>query len=337
MSQSNSAPSVSAFADLSFETTSISELENALNNLISSQSLTPLTRSGALDGMFAFHGCPDLGVFDVRFGRKLSIDLPPEANDERQSNFAFVMTRNGSARMLHGSTEFDYSHSKGIIFSGGARTLQFSDDCDSETLLLNRARVTQCCSNLLGHELDRPIALDVQFDLESESGQRWQRTVQYASAELRSRDSLIRQAPAFFRQVEQMVHTTLLYSQPHTYLQALLTPQSAAAPFYVRRAESYIEAHLSEPLTLSDIAAHARVSARSLQNGFRDFRHTTPMAFVRALRMEKVHQTLLAADPSMSTVTEIAFQYGFTHMGDFTTHYKKRFGVTPSQTLHRSR
>lgn len=257
--------------------------------------------------------------------------------DDRLNNYAFVMAPSGSARLLHGSEEFEYGGAKGIIFSGATRTLQFSEDCEAQALLIDREKLTLCCSKLLARDLEEPIALDVEFALDTDGGQRWQRVVQYASAELRSPGSLVRHVPALLQQLEQVVHTTLLYSHSHSHLQALLSPQSTAAPFYVRRAEAYIEAHFSEPLSLADIAAHAGVSARSLQNGFRDFRNTTPMAFLRSLRLQRVHQAMLVADPANSTVTAIAFQCGFTHMGDFATAYKRRYGVTPSQTLLRSR
>jgi len=84
---------------------------------------------------------------------------------------------------------------------------------------------------------------------------------------------------------------------------------------------------------LADVAAYAGVSARSLQNGFQSFRGVTPMGFLRSLRLKKAHHTLLIADPTVSTVTEIALLCGFTHMGEFGTAYKRTFGVLPRQTL----
>jgi AraC-like DNA-binding protein len=35
-------------------------------------------------------------------------------------------------------------------------------------------------------------------------------------------------------------------------------------------------------------------------------------------------------------VTAVAFRWGFSHLGHFTTDYKRRFGETPSETLMRS-
>jgi AraC-like DNA-binding protein len=34
------------------------------------------------------------------------------------------------------------------------------------------------------------------------------------------------------------------------------------------------------------------------------------------------------------SVSEVAYRWGFTHMGRFAGTYRARFGVTPSRTLH---
>ena len=131
--------------------------------------------------------------------------------------------------------------------------------------------------------------------------------------------------------------TTLLLAQPHTYSDLFQQPEPAVAPFYVKRAEAYIEAHLDEPLSIAELAAAAGVSARSLQTGFQQFRGTTPMAHLRALRLKRAHDELLAADPQRTSVTDIAMRWGFSHLGKFAVAYKQRFGESPRDTLGRWR
>ena len=105
----------------------------------------------------------------------------------------------------------------------------------------------------------------------------------------------------------------------------------------MKRAEAYIEAHLDEPLSIAELAAIAGVSARSLQTGFQQFRGTTPMAHLRALRLKRAHDELLAADPQRTSVTDIAMRWGFSHLGKFAVAYKQRFGESPRDTLGRWR
>lgn len=78
MPQSKIAPPALAFADLVYATKDIGELEDALSNVVAPQSLSPMTRAGTFDGSFIFHGRHGLGVFDLRFGRRLSSNFPPK-------------------------------------------------------------------------------------------------------------------------------------------------------------------------------------------------------------------------------------------------------------------
>lgn len=104
----------------------------------------------------------------------------------------------------------------------------------------------------------------------------------------------------------------------------------------VRRAEDYIRAHSSEDLTISAVAEYLQITARALQLGFRSQRGQSPYAYVEAVRLERAHQLLTAAEEGES-VTQIALDCGFTHLGRFSKQYQRRYGVTPSQSLRRAK
>ncbi|WP_420233116.1 AraC family transcriptional regulator [Pseudomonas sp. ABY48] len=57
-----------------------------------------------------------------------------------------------------------------------------------------------------------------------------------------------------------------------------------------------------------------------------------PMAYLRNLRLEQVHLELSRQQQDAS-VTDIAFKWGFAHLGRFAQEYKKRYGEAPSTTL----
>ncbi|WP_425293447.1 helix-turn-helix transcriptional regulator [Micromonospora cremea] len=100
----------------------------------------------------------------------------------------------------------------------------------------------------------------------------------------------------------------------------------------MRRACALIADHHGEALTVGDVAEALRVSVRTLQDCFRRELQTTPTAYVRACRLEAVHRALRAAGPGAS-VTTVALQHGFVHLGRFASDYRVRFGESPSTTL----
>lgn len=113
--------------------------------------------------------------------------------------------------------------------------------------------------------------------------------------------------------------------------------RQVVVPAAIRRAERFIAEHLHQPLNVSEIAAAAGISVRGLHAGFQRARGCTPMDHVRACRLEGVRMALDQPLPQSRGVTEVALDWGFTHMGLFASAYRARFGELPSHTFKRAR
>jgi transcriptional regulator GlxA family with amidase domain len=135
--------------------------------------------------------------------------------------------------------------------------------------------------------------------------------------------------------LQQFIFTALLVSHPHNYSAALQRLERPIAPRDVKRAIDYIHAHVDAPITLADIVQASGVPGRTLFKHFNDCRGQSPMRYLRNVRLDNARETLRRAD-SGARVTEIATQWGFTHMGRFSVEYRLRFGESPSETLSRS-
>lgn len=105
---------------------------------------------------------------------------------------------------------------------------------------------------------------------------------------------------------------------------------------HVRRIEAWIDANLTDPIGVEEMAGLAGVSSRSVQTAFRRTRGCTPMQFVQRRRLELARQLLQAATPD-TTVTGVALDCGLFHFGRFAAAYRALFGEKPSETLARSR
>ncbi|MEX5303933.1 helix-turn-helix transcriptional regulator [Kocuria sabuli] len=143
--------------------------------------------------------------------------------------------------------------------------------------------------------------------------------------------------PLLRAEMTRSLVTALLHTFPNSFLERLRAP--APAPWTgsggVRRAVAFIDAHLSEPIGLAEIAAAARMSPRGLQAAFRREKETTPLGYLRAGRLEAAHADLVAADPATGvSVAVIAARWGFAHPGRFAAAYRDRYGQAPSVTLH---
>ncbi|WP_250001949.1 helix-turn-helix transcriptional regulator [Actinoplanes sp. M2I2] len=107
---------------------------------------------------------------------------------------------------------------------------------------------------------------------------------------------------------------------------------AGTATAVMRRATAFIEDHPERPLTVGDIAAAAGVGIRALQTAFRRDLRITPTTYLRRVRLDRVHQELLAGGPGV-TVRETARRWGFTNLGRFAAEYRAAYGRSPGQTL----
>ena len=93
-----------------------------------------------------------------------------------------------------------------------------------------------------------------------------------------------------------------------------------------------IEREFPAALTLNELSRSSGVGERTLEYGFREVYGTTPLNFVRSLRLTRSRMALLRAK-SYTPINEIASAFGFKHMGQYSRDYRRWFGETPSMTL----
>ena len=105
-------------------------------------------------------------------------------------------------------------------------------------------------------------------------------------------------------------------------------------PADVRRAAGFIDAMADRPVSLDQVAVVAGVTGRALEPAFRRHYGTTPMGYLRQVRLERAHAQLRAADPAdKTTVASVARKWGWANLAQFAAAYQQRFGVPPSHTL----
>ncbi len=96
-------------------------------------------------------------------------------------------------------------------------------------------------------------------------------------------------------------------------------------------AREIVNDRLDNPITVAELCKSLAISHRSLHNHFRHTLATSPVAYLRAERLNGVRHMLKEA----SSVTEAATHWGFWHFGHFSHEYKKMFGELPSDTFKR--
>ena len=74
------------------------------------------------------------------------------------------------------------------------------------------------------------------------------------------------------------------------------------------------------------------MSPRTLQYGFRRHRGTTPLQYLKRVRLDLAREALLQARTTGERITDIAGRVGYASASRFSRDYRERFGEAPSVT-----
>ncbi len=110
--------------------------------------------------------------------------------------------------------------------------------------------------------------------------------------------------------------------------------QRAAA--MVRQIHQY--AHESPLInsSVADLCAACDVPRRTLNRVFQNALGMGPVTYLRRLRLNAVRRALQEPGKGSASVTEVALEQGFWHLGRFAEQYLELFGESPHETLRRS-
>jgi len=97
----------------------------------------------------------------------------------------------------------------------------------------------------------------------------------------------------------------------------------------LRAVLEYIEEHLDAALTLTEIAAVADLNPYHFARQFKAATGLPPHKYVITRRVERAKHLLRAGTDS--SLAEVAARAGFYDQSQFSHHFKRLVGVTPSQ------
>lgn len=219
-----------------------------------------------------------------------------------------------------------------ITGAGSSRHVRSSGACRwaSLTLPLEDLSATNCA--LDGRELTRGSLTRLAYPNPAHMA----RLVRLHAAAQR----LARVAPDALAHPE--VSNALEYELVHAMV-ACLADEAPAKPTsgwrrhaaIINRFEELLAANCDQPMYLEQICAAVGASERTLENCCEEHLGMGPIRYLWLRRMHLARRALIQADPSNTTVTQIATGHGFWELGRFAVSYKGLFGESPSASLHR--
>ncbi|MFI5661351.1 AraC family transcriptional regulator [Streptomyces sp. NPDC051684] len=311
-----------------FHTSDIWEARAEVGRAFCPHELRITQRSATLDARLHGTSFDRTGLYYLDYGTEVRI-----TPGDLESFFLVQIPLAGHAEITCGREEIISSPELASVPSpDGKLDMRWGAGNPQLIVWFDRASLESHLGSLLGRTVRRPISFSLGMDLTAPDSRSWLNIVDLVRREAEGPDGMTTR-PVVAKQLESLLMTQLLMAQPSNYTPALLGEQPRVAPPAVRRAMETIEAHAAEPLTVAEIAECVGVGVRALQDGFRRHLDTTPLAYLREVRLDRVRKELLSCDPGVTTVTAVAARWGFLHTGRFSLAYRQQFGESPSQTL----
>lgn len=101
------------------------------------------------------------------------------------------------------------------------------------------------------------------------------------------------------------------------------------------QAELFIRNHISEQISVTMVAEYCEISERTLLYTFKKRFGVGVKTFIKILRLNAVYEKL-HNEMDEKTISNVAREYGFWHMGQFHKDYKEFFDELPSYTSLKS-
>ena len=102
---------------------------------------------------------------------------------------------------------------------------------------------------------------------------------------------------------------------------------------FIERAEQALRQHHNDPeLSLPRLASMLAMSDRQLQRKLKAVTNATPREYIRNYRLTQAMRLLAEGERA----SDVAFSVGFTSQSYFTTCFKARFGITPTEVRDRA-
>ncbi len=229
-----------------------------------------------------------------------------------------------------------YQVNRGDIFVTYAdRGFDFSfDNVDFDIVSLPKSAILAAAADLTGYE-PGSVSFLAMPPVSSAAGNHWLATLAYTYRVVSSNSEVLR-SPLVAAAMTRNLAACALTSFANTAVDQSGDLPRRALPASLRRAISFIESNVASDISLADVAAAARVTPRALQAGFRTCLDTTPISYLRQVRLAAARHDLQQADPaSGATVAAIAARWGFASPRRFATDYRRVYGEPPSVALRR--
>lgn len=111
---------------------------------------------------------------------------------------------------------------------------------------------------------------------------------------------------------------------------------SSPCSFIVEKIHRLLLQDSGSPPSVQEFCDRLRVSRTTVQKSFQSVTQSTPVNYIRCIRLNGVRRELMSTSGSELSVGDAAAKWGFFHLSHFAADYRDLFDELPSQTARKN-
>lgn len=316
-----------------FKSRDCDEVRAHVGEMFCEHSMRLVNRRSTLDTCVRRFDCRSLSISDMAYGADVLIDAG------RFDDFYLVqIPLSGKAWVATAGQQNACLPGMGTVQNPEDPVeMYWSADCRKLVLRYERTTFERFVEFYSGQGLRSALRLDPTIDFSGSVGAVFQRQLVDIIGIVGIAGHQAGAVPQLLQaHIENCLMSSLLLLQPNDRTDAFRQTDLHAVPQAVRRVRDFLHEHAQDPIDAATLGRVAGVPLRTLHHQFKRSLGQTPMQLLREIRLDRVRAELLRGDAGGS-VTQIALNWGFDHLGRFAASYRERFGESPRDTLQRCR
>lgn len=273
-----------------------------------------------------------IGTFDVDdfdFGFDMTCASNPN------EDIALLRVRGGTINAQQGTDDNvigEPGDAVAVAAHAGIPIVGGGDHSKYSSLQIERRLLSEVAANAPSED-GEPVRLTSQAVVSPEANRLMVDVIDDACA-ITDKHQSLEAAPLLASALKRLVASAMLVAFPNSALfDPTIEDRHDSTPVLVRRAISFIDDNAHRDISLADIALQASVTPRALQYMFRKHLDSTPMAYVRRVRLHYAHRDLVREQQHSTSVGAIARKWGYVNVGRFASAYRQAYGQSPHITL----
>lgn len=310
----------------------IDHAQQTISELFCEHKLTPLETRDVKMSLRSAHDT-DLGIEVLDYGEAVRIHV-----DKGLEDFHLVqLPLSGKATMDVGNATIQSSKSVATLPPiDQAFTMRWGVNTPTLILYVSKDRLQEVARQIYGHDDADQLQLALHMEMGTPAGAAFLRAL------VDWHDVMEKAEPnsEYVRKLSsELLLARMLDAVENSANNSLGASDGAASSIrtdgLAKRFAAAIEDGVEYGVGVLEIADQLGVPVRTLQDHVRSAYGSTPSALLHEARLQQAQRLLLIGTAATDTVTSIAQQCGFGHLGRFAGEYRARFGETPAQTLRR--